>query len=297
MTDTFANTHAFYGVLPAIITPLQNDQIAYEAFKNHLAFLKAHDVDGVVVSGTTGAALTLSLDEQKNLCAKAVEIFKDKPVIFGINAACLSHALQQAHSAHEAGASALLVSPPFYVKPDAIGLYTYFESLHNAATLPLVLYNNPGRVGAEIPLSVFEKLATLPRVVGIKEASPQMGRIAPLKAMRDWSLLGGDDATWPAFLALGGAGIISVGANIAPHLYVDLCQAWQEKDLCKAQCAQEKLDALHAALGNYPNPIGIQTACAFKGWGDGRTRLPLTPLKAEEKEKMRTDLDALGVLS
>ncbi len=284
------------GVFPAVITPFVKGKLATSAYEKHLHFLKEAGVSGVVVGGTTGEGLTLTPDERTHLCSVARDVFGDAPVFMGINAAHLEEAFMQIQSARMGGATGLLVSPPYYVKPDLQGLQNYFENIHNESDFLILLYNNPGRLGFELSLSLLGNLAHLPRVVGLKESSPSLERILTLKNITSWSLLSGNDGTWTAFLAMGGQGVISVGAGIAPELYVRHWQAWQNQDLATVQKLQEPLEKLHRALGLHPNPQAINYMCALKGWGDGSTRLPFSALKAAEKDALSNCMKQLELV-
>lgn len=274
------------GVFPAVITPFVKTLFDLRAAKRHLAFLADAGVSGVVMCGTTGEGLALSDDERFELCTAARDAFPDKPVIMGVVAAHIKSALEHVTVAQQAGASALLVTAPYYVKADLAGLFHYFNTIHTHTDLPIILYNNPGRLGFELSFALLENLANLPRMVAIKESSPALDRVLSLTKMHSWSLLGGDDSTWPAFLALGGRGLISVGANIAPKLYMDYWTAWQRHDLAATQTLLPRLNDLHALLALYPNPKAINYACALKGWGDGSTRLPQSPLTQVEQDQL-----------
>ena len=287
---------SFHGVFPAVITPFVKTLFDLRAAKRQLAFLAEADVSGVVMCGTTGEGLTLSDDERFELCTAARAAFPNKPVIMGIVTSHIQSALDQVTVAQQAGADALLVAAPYYVKADPAGLFDYFDAIHTHTTLPIVLYNNPGRLGFELSFSLLEKLTHLPRMVAIKESSPSLERVLMLKKIHNWSILGGDDTTWPAFLALGGDGLISVGANIAPKLYMDYWHAWQRQDLAATEALLPQLNALHALLGLYPNPKAINYASALKGWGDGSTRLPQSSLTQDEQDHFAEVLKEMGLV-
>ena len=289
--------HALRGIFPAMTTPFVKGLLDVRAARRHLTFLKEANVSGVVICGTTGEGLRLSSQERLELCKTARDVLQDTLVIMGVVTSHMQSALDQVNVAIQGGAHALLVAAPYYVKADHKGLYTYFETLHTHTNLPIILYNNPGRLGFELSFPLLEELARLPRILGIKESSPSLDRLLVLKNMHSWSVLGGDDATWPAFLALGSTGLISVGANIAPSLYVDHFKAWQQDDLKKMNTLQTRLEILHNILGAYPNPKAINYACALKGWGDGSTRLPQSPLTQNQQDQFSEALHNAGLLT
>jgi len=291
------HTPSFSGLFPALATPFREGLLDEGAFKTHLEWLCTHALKGVVVAGTTGESLTLTQTEKANLLTWARAIVKaPQKLIAGIALPHYKAVLLEAQSAESCGADALLVLPPYYVRADTKALEDFFINLHQHTSVPLIVYNNPGRLGFELSETLIKRLSTYPRILGLKEASPHLNRLLSFINLKtDWGLLSGDDITFPAFLSMGGHGIISVGANIAPHLYGDLITAFANNDLVGFKNSTEKLHLLHQALYCAPNPAPLKTALALRGWCGEEMRVPLSFLNQEERENLRHVLDSLGV--
>jgi 4-hydroxy-tetrahydrodipicolinate synthase len=202
------------------------------------------------------------------------------PIAAGVITTTTRDASQQAKEAEKSGADALLAITPFYIKPSPEGLYNHFYTLHEATSLPIILYNNPGRTGIDLDLNTLEKLMQLPRLMALKEASPHFTRILSWRRhlRSDFSFMAGDDESAPAFLALGGDGIISVTANIAPKLCTELYNAWINADLGTFASIRDRLAPLHRALFMEPNPCPTKYALSVMGIIRDEVRLPLLPV-------------------
>ncbi|MEH0002549.1 MAG: 4-hydroxy-tetrahydrodipicolinate synthase [Holosporaceae bacterium] len=297
-TQNHFDATKLHGVLPALSTPFkQGDKVDEKSFCAHLAFLKDAKVPGVVVAGTTGESLALSLEEKKQLFKLTRAALMENICIAGVACASLKDALKEAEVAQNQGMDALLVLPPYYVKADAKGLKDYFAALHQQTSCPLILYNNPSRLGFDLSPPLIQELTALPRVIGLKDASSDLSRAQLLcHPKNNWALLGGDDTTFAAFLAMQGQGLISVGANIAPHLYQTLLQAFDQNDLSLFKAVAQKLSALNQALAAHTNPKVIKYVLSLKGWGDGTLRIPLSPLSKGEKAHVEEVLTRLSLL-
>lgn len=272
------------GVFPAVPTPFNGSVIDVDAFTKHLAALQQSNVTGVVVAGTTGESLALSNDERLLLLQTTKATIPKKRLICGIAAAALPEALSQARAAESAESDALLVLPPYYVKSDPKALLTFFQDILKATNLPIILYNNPSRLGFQLSVDLIVTLAQNNQVVSLKEADPDLDRVADLKKQcPDLPLLGGEDNLFPAFLAMGGDGLISVGANACPRLYTDLQNAWERNDLAAFKDLLPTLHTFHAAFQQAPNPAVIKYILSHLGFGEETLRVPLSTLADEQK--------------
>jgi 4-hydroxy-tetrahydrodipicolinate synthase len=279
----------FQGYWAAVVTPFRHERVDIASFERYLATLIEAGINGIVVGGSTGEALFLTREERLQLIKMAARTAEGRlPVAAGVIATTTYDAVQQAKDAEKAGAAALLVVTPFYVKPSAEGLYEHFRSIHEATSLPVVLYNNPGRTGIEMDLSVVKRLTQLPRVVALKDASSKVERILDWRNSlhANFALLSGIDDTVPAFLAMGGHGVISVTANVAPKLCVGLYNAWINADMETFTSLRDRLAPLHKALFISPSPCPTKDARRLLGLIRDEGRLPLLPL---------TDLERLTV--
>ncbi|MDR1266924.1 MAG: 4-hydroxy-tetrahydrodipicolinate synthase [Holosporales bacterium] len=286
----------FHGYWAAVVTPFRHGRVDIASFERYLATLLEGGVHGLVVNGSTGEALALSREEREQLVKAAVHRAEGHiPVATGIIAATTQEAVQQAQDAEKNGATALLVVSPFYMKPCSEGLITHFRAIHDASSLPIILYNNPGRTGVDIDLSVLEKLMQLPRIAALKESSPHFVRMGEWRThlRPDFALLSGDDIPAPAFLALGGQGVISVTANVAPKTCATLYNAWVGADLETFAHFRDRLIPLNKALLLAPNPVSIKYALSTMGLIREEVRPPLLPLGDLEQMAIRRALQDL----
>lgn len=270
----------FQGLFVALATFYRQGALDIETLTSYLDWLLDQGVQGVVACGTTGESLALSLAEQGVVLEACVLHAKrrDIPVIAGIASPTLEGALQQAQQAEGLGCDGLLVLTPFYVKPSQEALIAFYKAIHDATNLPLILYNNPGRAAVELAVeTVIELAITCPRIVGLKESSPDLTR--PLALRQDlpdgFCLLSGDDPTYPAFLAHGGDGIISVTGGVVPKAFVQLRQAWQQGNPQVFNALATQLYPLCQAMFASTSPGPLKWLLAHNGWGDGASRLPL----------------------
>jgi 4-hydroxy-tetrahydrodipicolinate synthase len=288
--------HPFYGIFVALATPFKGGEIDEEKLQTHLEFLLSEGVSGVVPCGTTGESVALSLEERGRLIRLCVDFFKGKGhVIPGTGAMTTADALTYTRQAQEAGADGALVVSPYYVKADPEGVKKYYETLAEKTSFPLILYSNPGRTGFEIPVSLIRSLVeSCPLIMGLKDSSTDLTRPMALASLnRPFSLLSGEDATFPAFLAQGGHGIISVGANVAPSLYRQLYEAWCQGDLPTFSHLGRTLYSLSETLFKTPSPGPVKYALSLEGYGGPETRLPLAPLTPEHREEIQKVLSIL----
>ncbi|MGL6188306.1 MAG: 4-hydroxy-tetrahydrodipicolinate synthase [Holosporales bacterium] len=292
--------NSFYGIFVALATPFKGGEIDEEKVQAHLEFLLSEGVSGVVPCGTTGESVALSFEERGRLIRLCVDAFKGKgQVIPGTGAMTTADALAYTRQAQEAGADGALIVSPYYVKADPEGIKKYYETLAEKTSLPLILYSNPGRTGFELPVSLIRFLAeSCPLIMGLKDSSADLTRPLALASLsRPFSLLSGEDATFPAFLAQGGHGIISVGANVAPALYRRLYEAWCEGDFPTFSHLGRTLYSLSETLFKTPSPGPVKYALYLQGYGGPETRLPLGPLTPEHREEIQRVLSVLEELS
>ena len=276
------------GSIVAIVTPMQDDgKLDIARFKSLMDWHIAEGTDGIVVVGTTGESPTVSFDEHKELIRVAVQHAAGRiPIVAGTGANSTAEAIELTESAKKAGASACLSVVPYYNKPTQEGLYRHFRTIAESVDIPQIVYNVPGRTVADIANDTVLRLAQVPNIVGIKDATANIERGSDLlrRAPKDFAVYSGDDATGVALILLGGHGIISVTANVAPRLMHQMCAAALACDVKKAREIDFKLLPLHQKLFVEANPIPVKWAAAQMGLIGSGIRLPLTPLSTQYHE-------------
>ena len=287
------------GSIPAIVTPMHEDgSLDLPRLRRLVDWHVAEGSDGIVVVGTTGESPTVNFDEHCELIRTVVEqAAKRIPVIAGTGANSTSEAIELAHFAKDAGADAHLSVVPYYNKPTQEGLYRHFKAIAEAVDLPLILYNVPGRTGADLVNDTALRLAGVPGIVGIKDATGNIERGTDLtrRAPAGFTVLSGDDATALALTLLGGKGTISVTANVAPRLMHEMIAAGLAGDVASARRLNWQLLGLHRNLFLEANPIPVKWACARMGLiGDG-LRLPLTQFSPEYHDKLLGAMREAGI--
>ena len=279
------------GSIVAIVTPMQDDgRLDFERFKALIDFHIEQGTDGIVVVGTTGESPTVDFDEHKELIRLAVAHSGGRiPIIAGTGGNSTSEAIELTQSAKNAGADACLSVVPYYNKPTQEGLYRHFRTIAETVNIPMIVYNVPGRTVADLGNDTMLRLAQIPNIVGIKDATANIERGSDLlrRAPKGFAVYSGDDATGLALMLLGGKGIISVTANVAPRLMHEMCSAALAGDLLKARAANFKLLGLHTKLFVEANPIPVKWAVAQMGLIGMGIRLPLTPLSQQYHEVVR----------
>ncbi len=287
------------GSIVAIITPMQEDgSLDIPRFRSLIDFHIAERTDGIVVVGTTGESPTVYFDEHKQLIRVAVEHSAGRiPIIAGTGGNSTAEAIELTESARKAGAVAALSVVPYYNKPGQEGLYRHFRTIAERVSIPMILYNVPGRTVADLANDTVLRLAQIPNVVGIKDATGNMERGSDLlrRAPKSFSIYSGDDASGLALMLLGGRGIISVTANVAARLMHDMCEAALAGDLRRARELNDRLLPLHQKLFVEANPIPVKWAAAQLGLVAGGIRLPLTPLASQHHETIRAALREAGI--
>jgi len=279
------------GSLVAIVTPMSSDgALDLDALRRLIDWHIAEGSDGIVIVGTTGESPTVSYDEHCLLIRTTVEQVAGRvPVIAGTGANSTAEAIELTECARAAGALAGLSVVPYYNKPTQEGLYQHFRKIAETVDLPLILYNVPGRTITDLSNDTVLRLAEVPGIVGIKDATGSLERAADLlrRAPGDVSLYTGDDATALPFMLLGGHGVISVTANVAPKLMHEMCAAAFAGDLARARELNNRLLPLHSKLFVEANPIPVKWACAELGLISPALRLPLTALSAGLHDTVR----------
>ncbi|NYT79333.1 4-hydroxy-tetrahydrodipicolinate synthase [Alcaligenaceae bacterium] len=299
-TSTDSAIPTFRGSLVALITPMHPDgTLDFEAYRKLIDWHVAEGTDGLVVVGTTGESPTVDVDEHAELIRVAVEHAAGRlPVIAGVGGNSTSEAIDLSRHALEVGAQAGLSVVPYYNKPTQEGLYQHFRTIAEAVELPMVLYNVPGRTVADMAHDTVVRLAQVPGIVGIKEATGDMGRCVLL--LRDvpesFQVFSGDDPTAAALMLLGGHGNISVTANVAPRLMHDMCMAAIAGDALRVRKLNAQLAQLNKVLFVEANPIPVKWAVAQLGLTQLGYRLPLTPLSEQYHDLVRASLNDAGLI-
>jgi 4-hydroxy-tetrahydrodipicolinate synthase len=287
------------GSLVAIVTPMHEDgSLDLGGLKKLVDWHIAEGTDGIVVVGTTGESPTVGFDEHCALIRAAVEQAAGRvPVIAGTGANSTSEAIELTQCAKASGAVAGLSVVPYYNRPTQEGLYQHYKAIAEAVDLPLILYNVPGRTVADMSNDTTLRLAQVPGIVGTKDATGNMERATDLirRAPEGFALYSGDDASGLPFMLMGGHGVISVTANVAPKLMHAMCVAAFAGNLQAARDINNRLMLLHSKLFVEANPIPVKWACTELGLIEPGLRLPLTPLSPDLHETVRDAMRHAGL--
>jgi 4-hydroxy-tetrahydrodipicolinate synthase len=290
------------GSLVAIATPMRaGGALDLAAFRKLIDFHVENGTAAIVAVGTTGESPTVDFDEHCLLIKTAVEHAAGRlPVIAGTGANSTAEAIELTRYAKEVGASACLSVVPYYNKPTQEGLYRHYRTIAENVGLPMLLYNVPGRTVADLANDTVLRLAQVPGIVGLKDATSDLVRhvdlIKRLPREREFALYSGNDDTALAYMLLGGHGVISVTANVAPKAMSQMCAAARNGDLATARAINERLMGLHVKLFVEANPIPVKWAMAAMGLIDGELRLPLVPLSPQFHDAVRGALREAGCL-
>jgi 4-hydroxy-tetrahydrodipicolinate synthase len=270
------------GSLVAVVTPMHEDgTLDLDAYRRLIDWHIAEGTNAIVSVGTTGESPTVTPEEHGELIRVAVETAKGRvPVIAGTGGNSTSEAIELTEHARKVGADATLQVVPYYNKPTQEGMYRHFRTIAERVDLPMILYNVPGRTVADLGTETTLRLAQVPGIVGLKDATSDMGRAAEVlkKAPPTFALYSGNDDTALALLLLGGHGVISVTANVAPRLMSEMCRAALAADYPAARAINNRLLPVHFKLFVEPNPIPVKWALAKMGRIENGIRLPLVPL-------------------
>ena len=289
----------FHGAFTAIVTPFTSNGIDEASYKKLVEWQIAQGIHGLVPCGTTGESPTLTMEEHNRVIEICIEATNKRvPIIAGAGSNSTAEAVEYTKHAAKAGADAVLVVTPYYNKPTSKGLYLHYKAVSEAANIPIILYNVGGRTGKNIEPDVMAKLASIKNIIGVKEASGNLGQMKKIQELcpKDFLLISGDDALTLPILEMGGVGIISVASNIVPKDVAGLVNAFNNKDKATAEAINTKLLPLINSLFIETNPIPVKTAAGLMGLCSDRMRLPMCEMEDENLVKLKTALKNYGLL-
>lgn len=290
----------FKGSLVALITPFRDGKVDADGFQSFVEWQIAEGTHGLVPVGTTGESPTLSHDEHRRVVELCVEAARGRvPVVAGTGSNSTAEAIELTAHAKAAGADAALVVTPYYNKPTQEGLYQHYKAIHDAVDLPIIIYNIPGRCVVDMTVETMARLAELPKIVGVKDATNDLAR--PLRTRTeigpDFCQLSGEDATVTGFLAQGGHGCISVTGNVAPRLCAKMHEAWQAGDVATMAEIRDRLMPLHQALFCETSPAPVKYAASLLGKARDEVRLPLVPATAVARDRVAKAMRHAGLIN
>ena len=290
----------YTGSMVALITPFRDGKVDEKAFQGFVDWQIKEGTHGVVPCGTTGESPTLSHAEHDRVIESCIEVAKGRiPVIAGTGSNSTEEAIRLTRNAKKAGADAALIVTPYYNKPTQEGLYQHFKAIHDAVEIPIFIYNIPPRSVVDMTIDTMTRLAKLPNIVGVKDATYDMARPTLTKlaiAKRFWQL-SGEDASAVGFLAQGGDGCISVTANVAPRLCSQMHVAWKKRDLDTVMEVQDRLMPLHRSLFVETSPGPVKYACSLLDKCRADIRLPLVEPGEATKRGVREAMIGAGLLN
>ncbi len=290
----------FKGAITALITPFTQDgDIDWKAFDNFVEWQIDQGIDGVVPVGTTGESPTLTHEEHKQVVKRCVDVVAGRvTVIAGTGSNNTAEALEFTAEAKEDGADAALVVVPYYNKPTQDGLYAHYKAINDAVDIPIILYNVPGRSVADMSNETVARLAELPNIAGIKDATADLARPLELRRMVDenFALLTGEDASTTAYLAQGGHGCISVSANVSPNRCAAMVKAWHEGNITEMSAHRDALGPLHQAMFVESSPAPVKYAASKLGLCSDFVRLPLLPASKSCRQLVDQAMDYADLL-
>ena len=289
----------FTGMATAMVTPMKEGQVDYEALERFIEFQIRSGIHALVAVGTTGESATLSPEERRQVIRFTLEKAAGRvPVIAGTGTNNTAHALQFSKDACDDGADALLIVTPYYNKATQNGLIAHYTAIADAVDKPIILYNVPSRTGCNLLPATIEKLAEHENIAAVKEASGNMSQVVELIARcgDKIDVYSGEDALTVPFISMGGKGTISVLSDVVPAQAVAMAEAALRGDFKTAADLQCRLLPLIHCLFSEVNPIPAKAAVAAMGYGEDSLRLPLTPMEPENREKLFEEMRKLGVL-
>ena len=289
----------FSGSIPALITPFKNGNVDFNSFNKLIEWSLQQGSHGFVPCGTTGESPTLSHDEHIKIVSECINIVdKRVPVIAGTGSNNTIEAIEFTKSAESSGADGALVVTPYYNKPTQEGLYLHYKTIADSTKLPIIIYNIPGRSIIDMSIETMVKLAQIPNIVGVKDATNDLFRplLTQTKMKEDFCYLSGEDGTAFAFLAQGGHGCISVTANIAPKLCSNLQNYWKERKIDEAIKINFEMAKLHQALFCETSPGPVKYAAELLNICSSETRLPLAPIKESTKLMVKNCMKEIGLI-
>ena len=291
----------FKGSGVAVVTPMKSTgEVDYEQFAKLLEFQIANKTDAIIVCGTTGESSTLSHEEHLEVIRYCVEVVAGRiPVVAGTGSNCTETAVYLSQEAEKSGADGLLLVSPYYNKATQNGLYAHFKTVADSVKLPILLYNVPSRTSCNIlPETIVRLCSDVENIVGVKEASGNIGQIAHLAAIANGKVdiySGNDDQIVP-IMSLGGIGVISVLANVAPVQTHEICQKYLDGDVVESRRLQLEAMELCNALFCEVNPIPVKKALALMGMGGGALRMPLSEMEPANVQRLEKAMKAYGIL-
>ncbi len=289
----------FQGSIPALITPFKNGNIDYESFYKIIEWSLSEGSHGFVPCGTTGESPTLSHQEHIKVVDECVRIVdKRVPVIAGTGSNNTVEAIEFTNHAEKSGVDAALVVTPYYNKPTQEGLQAHFKKIAESTSLPIIIYNIPGRSIVDMSIDTMSVLSNISNIVGVKDATNDLFRplLTQTKIQKDFCYLSGEDGTALAYLAQGGQGCISVTANIAPKLCSDMQNLWREREINLAQDINIKLSKIHHVLFIESSPGPVKYAAELLNLCSAETRLPLVSIKDSTKALVKECLVEIGLI-
>ena len=288
------------GSLVALITPMNQDgSIHYEQLRDLIDWHIESSTDGIVAVGTTGESATLSVEEHLSVIEETVKhVNKRVPVIAGTGANNTLEAIALSQAAEKAGADFTLSVVPYYNKPSQEGIYQHFKTIAEATSIPMIIYNVPGRTVVSMTNDTILRLSEIPNIVGVKEASGNIGSNIELinRVPEGFAVLSGDDHTALPFMLCGGHGVVTVAANAAPKLFADMCRAALQGDIALARELNDWLIPIYDTMFCEPSPAAPKWAVSALGKCEPHVRLPLVPLTENGQAKVRAALKASGQL-
>ncbi|HFC8822754.1 MAG: 4-hydroxy-tetrahydrodipicolinate synthase [Neisseria sp.] len=286
------------GSLVALITPMNQDgSINYEQLHDLIDWHIENGTDGIVAVGTTGESATLPVEEHLAVIEATVKhVNKRVPVIAGTGANNTVEAIALSKAAEQAGADYTLSVVPYYNKPSQEGIYQHFKAIAEATSIPMVIYNVPGRTVVSMSNDTILRLAEIPNIVGVKEASGNIGNNIELinSVPEGFVVLSGDDPTGLPFMLCGGHGVVTVAANVAPKLFADMCRAALEGDIATARRLNEQLIPIYNTMFCEPSPAAPKWGLSLLGKCEPHVRLPLVALTEAGQAKVRAALEKSG---
>lgn len=290
----------FHGSMVALVTPMQADgSLDWEGLERLVEFHIENGTDAIVSVGTTGESPTLDDTEHCAVIRRTVDLVRGRvPVIAGTGSNCTREAIDLSRCAMESGADACLLVTPYYNKPTQEGLYLHYKAIAEAVAIPHILYNVPGRTACDLKPATVERLSKISNIIGIKEATGDLQRAQEILDLCGdaMDIYGGDDATCRELILMGGKGVISVTANVAPKAMHEMCAAALAGDQAKAEALDAPLAGLHEKLFVEANPIPVKWVLAEMGLIGHGIRLPLTVLSEQHHETLRQAMRQAGVL-
>ncbi len=289
----------YAGLSVAITTPFTNGEVDYAKLREQVEFQIEAGTSCIVPCGTTGESPTLSHDEHDRVISEVIQCVAGRTkVMAGTGSNSTQEALRLTKRAAAEGADATLQVAPYYNKPTQEGFYQHFKAVAENVDIPVCVYNIPGRTGKEIEVETIQRLAEIPGITMVKEATGKLDQCSAIVGTTDLTVLSGDDSLTLPMMSVGAEGVVSVVGNLVPTDMINLVRAARDGDMAEAMAMHHKLFKLcQSMLGLATNPIPIKSAMGMVGRDSGELRLPMTPLSADEANQLRETLSAYGIES